>query len=212
MFFKNREDAAIKLAAKLTEYKNESDAIILGLPRGGVPIAAKIAEILSLPFDIIITKKLTDPLNPELAFGAVTQEGTPILDTKIIETYQISENYIQKEIEKVFKEIQRRLKEYRKNKPPLNLNNKTAIIVDDGIATGSTIKAAIESAKNQNAKKIIVAVPVAPPEIIDELKKNVDEIICLEAPKFFSAVGQFYESFPQLEDAQVIEILEKSPK
>ncbi len=212
MFFKNRDDAAIKLAAKLTEYKNKPNAIILGLPRGGVPIAAKIAEILNLPFDIIITKKLKDPLNPELAFGAVTQEGMPVLDKKIIKTYQISENYIQKEIEKVFKEIQRRLKEYRKNKPPLNLDNKIAIIVDDGIATGSTMKAAIKSAKNQNAKKIIVAVPVAPPEIIDELKKNVDEIICLETPKHFSAVGQFYESFPQLEDAQVVEILEKSPK
>ncbi|MBD3231524.1 phosphoribosyltransferase [Candidatus Dependentiae bacterium] len=205
--FKNREEAAKELATKLKDYKNKSNTIIIGLPRGGIPIAAIISKEFNIPFDIVVTKKLKDPINSELAFGAITQDGTPILDYKIIQMYQIKQDYIQKEIKNEFQEIQRRLKKYRKNKPPLNVKNKIVIIVDDGIATGATMKAAIETIRKQSPSKIIIAIPVAPTEVIDELKNKVDKIICIKQSANFFAVGQFYKQFPQLEDVEILKIL-----
>ena len=207
--FKNREEAGKELAKKLKIYKNTPLGIVIGLPRGGVIVAAEVAKSLNLPLNIIISKKLSAPFSPELAIGAITQDGKIILDNKIINMYGITDDYIQEEKERKEKEILQRLNLYQKDLPPLALENKTVIIVDDGIATGATVKAVINFVKSKNAKKIIIAVPVAPPEIIDEIKKNVDEVIVLEIPNNFLGIGQFYQDFAQTNDRQVIELLKK---
>ncbi len=209
MIFQDRTQAGSKLAEKLKPYQNSPDAIIIGLPRGGVVVAYQIAQELNLPLDIIVTRKIGAPGFEELAIGAITEEGKAVLDYKIIKTMEVEGDYIKSEIEKEKKEAQRRLKTYRGNRPPLDLKNKIAIIVDDGIATGATIKAAIKSATGKGAKQVIVAVPVAPRDVIDSLKKETYKIICLEKPPTFYGISMFYKEFAQTEDKEVIQLMEK---
>ena len=209
MIFENRIEAGKLLSEKLIKYKNNKDTIVIGLPRGGVVTAYQISKELNLPLDIIITRKIGAPHNPELAIGAITQDGQIIIDKKIVEMTKVDKKYINQiaKIETI--EAQRRLKLYRGKRTPLNLKKKTILLADDGIATGNTIKAAIEYAKKIGVKKIILAIPVAPQEEIKELQKEVTEIICLDQPSPFFGIGQFYKNFEQVTDKQVINLMKE---
>jgi predicted phosphoribosyltransferase len=210
MIFHDRADAGQKLALALQKFKNAKNTIILALPRGGVVVGFETAEELNLPLDIIVPRKIGAPDNEEFAIGAITESGEGIFDQEIISTYDISQDYIDKTVAKEKKEAERRLKTYRGDRPSLELKDKTVIIVDDGIATGSTMRAAIKSVKTKQAKKVIVAVPTSAADSAAEIKKEVDEFICLDIPEYFGAVGAFYEVFIQTEDNEVIELLQKS--
>ncbi|MBU1146469.1 phosphoribosyltransferase [Patescibacteria group bacterium] len=207
MLFKNRLEAGEKLAVALDKFKNAKNAIILALPRGGVVVGFEVAQKLNLPLDIIVPRKIGAPANPEFAIGAITEQGVGVFDEMTVGAYGITESYLQNEIKKEKAEAVRRLKLYRSSRPPLDLKNKTAILVDDGLATGLTMRAAIKSVKRMGAEKIIVAIPVTSPEAVELVQKEVDEIIYLEAPAFFGAVGSFYEEFRQTTDEEVIDLL-----
>lgn len=209
MIFTDRKEAGEKLAEKLSAYKNSRDTIIMALPRGGVVIGFEIAKDLHLPLDIVVPRKIGAPYNPELAIGAITEDGQGIFHQEIIEMYGISPTYIAQEIEKEKKEAQRRLKLYRNNLPPTNLQGKTVLLVDDGIATAATIRAAIISVRVKQPSKIIVVTPVISPDSLEKIRKEVDEVIVLDAPYDFRAVGQFYKYFPQTTDEEVINLMKK---
>lgn len=209
VFFKDRQEGGQELIPKLEKYRNNNDTIVLGLPRGGVVTAFEISSALNLPLDIIVPRKISAPGAPELAIGAITEDGELILNESTKE-YKIDPEYLKSAIQTQKKEARRRIKAYRGNRPPLSLKNKIAIIVDDGVATGATIRAAIKSARKSQAKKVIVAVPVISQESFRIIKNEVDEIIFLDAPLFFGAVGAFYKKFSQTEDQEVIELLKKS--
>jgi len=208
MTFKNRQEAGQKLANKLTEYKNQPNVIILALPRGGVVNAFEIAQQLNLPLDLVVPRKIGAPFNEEYAIGAITESGEGIFDQQAIDSLKIEQSYIDKKVTTEKNEAQRRLKTYRQDRPPLDLTNKIVILVDDGIATGLTMRAAIKSIKDKKPKKIIVAVPVSARDSLKTIKKEVDQVICLDAPAFFGAVGAFYEDFSQTEDEEVINLMD----
>ena len=207
MFFEDRIDAGKKLAQKLDKYKNKKDLVIIGLPRGGVPVAKVVAKKLNKPLDIIVTRKIGAPFNKEYAIGAITEKGTPIFNDEAKKATGANEKYIEKEIETEKEEAERRLKKYRDQKNKLDLEEKIALIIDDGIATGFTMRAAIKSAKEKGAKKVIAAVPVTPKESVQEMEELVDEFIYLEEPERFGAIGRFYYNFDQTTDEEVIEAL-----
>lgn len=210
MFFQNRMEAGKKLAQKLISYKNFPNGIIIALPRGGVPVAYQVAEALNLPLDIISPRKIGAPFNPEYAIGAITETGEGIFNEAAITRLNISENYLSNEIKKEQTKAQERLSRYRVGMPPRQLEGKTIFLIDDGLATGLTMKAAIQSLQETGVDKIIVAVPVAPPDTIQEISSKVDALFCLETPPYFEAVGQFYYDFSQTTDEEVIELLSKS--
>lgn len=210
MYFKDRQDAGHQLATKLLKYKNQSNCLVLGLPRGGVVTAAEAATQLHLPLDIICARKVGAPHNPELAIGAVTETGEGYFNQDLIDYLRVTPGFLKTSIEVEKKEAQRRLKIYRQNRLPLVLENKTLILIDDGMATGATMKAAVKSVKASGAAKIIVAVPVSAYETFEEVKQEVDECISLDIPMPFYAVGEFYQDFSQTTDDEVIEILSHS--
>ncbi len=210
MHFKDRADAGKKLAQELAHYHEKPNTIVIGLPRGGVPVAFEIAQKLKLPMDIIVPRKIGSPMQPELALGAVTQEGALVLNKDLMQAHGLSLEDIQPIIEKEKEESQRRLSLYRAGRAPLDVKNKTILLIDDGIATGATMRAAIKSLQLARAGRIVVAVPTAPIDTKNEIDQEVDELICLTAPVFFGGVGQVYENFGQTEDEQVIELMEKS--
>ncbi len=203
---KDRRDAGKKLADKLKSYRGKN-AIVLALPRGGVVVGAEISKILSLPLDIIVTRKISHPSNPEYAIGAVNEEGLTVLNE--FEISSIDKNYLQSEIENQKEEAKRRVKHYRKDKVFPDLRGKLAILVDDGIATGFTMRLAIKAAKKQRPEKIIVATAVAPLDVIEELKREgADKIVLIESShKFLGSVGAYYKEFDQTSDKEVVELL-----
>jgi len=180
---------------------------VLGLPRGGVIVASEVAKALVLPLDVVVARKVGAPDNPEFAIGAVSEEGEGVFDPEIIALYNISQEYIDKEIKKGKEEASRRLKKFHGDRVPLNLFGKTAILVDDGVATGSTMQAAILLAKTKGAKKIIVAVPVIAQDSLKLIREEVDESVYLDAPMLFGADGQFYKMFSQTTDEEVVDLL-----
>ncbi len=210
-YFADRVDAGKRLASALENFAGKN-MIVLAIPRGGVVVGYEIAKTLSLPLDVIIPHKIGAPNNPELAIGAMTEDGTIILDNNLIAYIGVSDDYIREESMQQKREIERRLKFYRQNEPYPNLQNRDIIIVDDGIATGSTMKAALASVKNRGAKTVIVAVPVGPPSTIKELKKQADRVVCLYTPEYFQAIGQFYDNFSQTTDEEVIQLLRENKK
>lgn len=210
--FRDRRDAGEQLADLLTKYKNAKNTLILGLPRGGVVTAYAVAEKLGLPLDVTCPRKIGAPFNPELAIGAITETGEGVFNTELIEQLGIPYSYIAKEIEKEKQVAQRRLTAFRKGFPPRALKGKTVILIDDGLATGATMKAAIESVRKENAESIVVAVPVSPEDTVQEIEQLADEVIYIDTPPFFQAVGQFYENFAQTEDEEVIELLQAAKK
>ncbi|MFP4095908.1 MAG: phosphoribosyltransferase [Cyclobacteriaceae bacterium] len=206
MRFEDREDAARQLAQELKHYKS-TDSIVLGIPRGGVPMAYYIAEELDLPLDVVLAKKLGHPDNPELAIGAISLEGA-----SISEKYHVSQAYIDSEIERVREELKRRRKEFTGDGQRIPLKNKHVILTDDGIATGRTVQATVELLKNAGARKITIAVPVTSPHAEQMLRREADEFITLYAPENFRAVGQYYENYEQTSDEEVSDLLHKAQK
>lgn len=207
MFFDRRE-AGERLVERLLSFAGK-DVIVLAIPRGGVLVGDEVAKHLGATLDVVIPRKIGAPGNPELAIGAVVDKDKVILNEELVEALRVPDEYIIEEVEKELKEITRRREKYSGKKEPLNLKDKTVIIVDDGLATGYTAIAAIRAIKKDEPKKIILAVPVAPTETYERLKEEVDEIICLNTPSLFFAVGQFYTDFSQVSDEDVVAILSK---
>jgi len=205
-YFSNRVDAGKRLAYELRDFKNKK-AIVLAIPRGGVVVGYEIAKSLNLPLDVIIPHKIGAPDNPELAIGAMTDDGTVILDESLVSYLSVPREYVKAESERQKSEIERRLKLYRQNRVYPSLENLDVILVDDGIATGSTMKAALASVKKRGAKTVTVAVPVGPPSTIKELKRQADQVVCPYTPEYFAAIGQFYGNFEQTSDEEVIRLL-----
>lgn len=204
LVFKNREDAAEKLAKKLEGFRDENP-IILAIPRGGVITGDVIAKALGAKLDILVSRKIGAPNNPELAIGAVMHDGSFFPNSELIQMLQIPQYYIDEEIQSQLKEIERRLVKFRGSKN-YDLKGKTVILVDDGIATGATIFVAIQWIKKQNPKRLVVAVPVGPQDTLERLKQIV-EVVVLESPYSFGAVGEFYDVFDQVEDYTVATIM-----
>jgi putative phosphoribosyl transferase len=199
--FKDREDAGVLLAEKLREYEN-TNSIILAIPRGGVPVGYVISQKLNLPLDIILSKKIPHPYNKELAIGAVT------MDAEIVDYYpNISKNYINSEISRIREVLKKKQKMFIGNYKPLDIEGKNVILVDDGIATGNTVLVSIMSLRKLKPAKIIVAVPVLPYEDLKTFQREADEFVYIEASNYFRGVGAFYEHFEQVDDDSVVEML-----
>ncbi len=208
MIFSDRHEAGLKLAEALKKYANTPQTVVLGLPRGGVVVAYEVAKKLNLPLDIICPRKVGAPFNKELALGAVTDSGTGYFNEEIIDSLGVDQEYLQSEIEKEKLVSAQRMRLYRGSKLPLSLENKTIILVDDGIATGATMKAAIQATKDLGAIKTVVAVPIGPAHTISELFDLADDVVCLGTPTHFMAVGQFYDDFSATEDEEVVTLLQ----
>lgn len=207
MIFKNRQEAGKLLSHKLIPYKTKPDALILGLPRGGVIVAFEVAQALELPLDIICPQKIGAPFNAELALGAITDTGEGFFNRELIDELELPKEYLEESIMRAKNEAREKLQRYRKKKEPIELKDKIVIICDDGLATGATMKASILSVKNKQAKKIVVAVPVGPMDTLNEIHKMADEVICLHSPALFYGVGEFYSDFSQTSDQQVLDCL-----
>jgi len=210
--FRDRVDAGKKLAERLiSDFKGKPDTVVIGLPRGGVVLADEVATALELPLDIVVPRKIGAPMNPELAVGAITEDGEVQLDEEVLKYLGIDHSELSDIIEQERIESARRVKVYRGDRPPLNkvIEKKTAIIVDDGIATGATVKAAIKSLRSRKAKSIVVAVPVGAASTMIDIQKLADLVITLETPYNFRAVGQFYKYFNQTSDEEVIHLMKK---
>lgn len=207
MIFENRQNAGKLLAESLKQFKGAQSTLVVGLPRGGVVVAHKIATLLGLPLDIVCPRKIGAPHNPELAIGAVTETGEGVFDERLIAYLKVTPLYIQQKVSEEAKVAQRRLQLFRKGMLPRDFKEKTVIIVDDGLATGSTMKAAIKSIKSEGAKEIVIAVPVAPAETLQEMALLANRVYCISTPPFFEAVGQFYREFDQTSDEEVVELM-----
>jgi putative phosphoribosyl transferase len=211
--FKNRMQAGQLLAQKLVVEvaQKKNHFVVLGIPRGGVVVAKEVAKVLPCLLDVIVVKKISAPHQEELAIGAVGEtEGSKYLDERLVQDLRVDEEYLGKEIEEKKKEIRRRESLFRQGKPALDLKDKTVIIVDDGAATGATVIAACREVWNQEAKGVIVALPVIARDTLKKLEKEADKVIFIEAPRMFFAVGQFYQEFSQVEDEEVIQLLASS--
>ena len=207
MIFKDRTDAGKQLAEKLVPYRDKADLIVLGLPRGGVTVAYEIAGALNCPLDILIVRKIGFPGNPELAAGAISETGTVVLNEDIVAAYGVSRAYLDRETARQKEEIARRITLYRGGKGVPPLAGKTVILVDDGVATGATAKAAISTLKQEKIAKLVAALPVASQEAEREIAPTVDEWVCLQTPAGFMAVGNYYYDFTQVEDDDVVAML-----
>ncbi|MDJ0536011.1 MAG: phosphoribosyltransferase [Xenococcaceae cyanobacterium MO_207.B15] len=210
-YFRSRFEAGRLLARTLKpNYANNPDVLVLGLPRGGVPVAYQIAKLLHAPLDICVVRKLGLPGRKEVAMGAIASPEIMELDEGLIAELKISEKALKEVIVRELQELQRRERVYRGSRPAPNLSNRTIILVDDGVATGNTLKAAISIIKQQQPKEIVVAVPVAPPDIYEQLEAEVEKVVCLAAPEPFHAVSLWYEDFSPTTDEQVCMLLEQN--
>ena len=207
--FQNRSEAGQLLGERLG-YLTPERPIVLGLPRGGVPVAFEVAQALASPLDVLVVRKLGVPFQPELAFGAIGEDDTQVLNTQLVQLLGLSRDTIAEVARRERAELIRRAELYRGNRIALALIGRTVAIVDDGLATGATARVAVEVARARGAKRIIIAVPVSPREAIAELKLLTDEVICLHVPTQFQAVGEWYEDFDQITDDEVTSLLRKS--
>jgi len=205
--FHDRREAGQLLARQLTQFKGREDVIALGLPLGGVPVAFEIARELKAPLDVFVVRKLGVPWQPELAMGAIAGKGTEVLNGDVITAYNIPPHVIHAVAEREGLELRRRLQQYRGDRPFPDLSGRTVILVDDGLATGSSMRAAINALKQERPKAIVVAVPVAAAETCQELRGEVDAVVCLFTPTDFAAVGRWYEDFSQTTDEEVHDLL-----
>jgi putative phosphoribosyl transferase len=206
--FADRVDAGRQLAGRLTHLKDEAP-IVLGLPRGGVVVAAQVADALGAPLDVLVVRKLGAPFQPELAIGAIIDGDPPqkALNDDLIRALGVDEMYIEQESAAQLEEARRRQTAYRRGRDAVDITGRTVIVVDDGVATGATVNAALIALKQTHARRLVLAVPVAPPDTIARLRERVDELVCLSAPAAFRAVGQFYRLFDQTTDEEVIALL-----
>lgn len=205
--FSDRVEAGRRLAEALKGYEGR-EVVVLAIPRGGVVVGYQVARRLGAPLDIIAPRKIGAPYNPELAIGAVAEDGTIILDEGLVRRLGVTESYIGEESERQREEIRRRLRLYRGEAPYPDLKGRVVILVDDGVATGSTAKAALASIRRRGPEEVVVAVPVAPPSTARELEGEADRVVCLYTPEPFYAIGQFYRDFSQTSDEEVVRLLE----
>ena len=209
MTFKDRRDAGRQLAARLLAYRDQQP-LVLALPRGGVPVGYEIAVALDAPLDIMVVRKLGAPGQPELGIGAVVDGDHPqsVLNEEVINTLDVPDGYLQRQMALELQEIRRRQERYRGGRPPTPVTDRTVIVVDDGIATGGSMRAALRGVRRAHPRRLILAVPVAPPETIAALQNEAETVVCLISPVLFHAVGQFYDNFTQTTDEEVIELLD----
>lgn len=205
--FRNRVEAGKRLGEALKDLKG-SDLIVLGIPRGGVVVANEVANALGAPLDVIVTRKISPPGEPEYALGAVTQEGEVMLDRQAAETLGADRDYLDSEIARKREEVRERTLKFRGDVSFPSLAGKVVVVVDDGIATGSSVEAAVMSIKKRKPKEVVIAVPVAPSDAVEALADGGDRVVCLETPRFFFAIGEFYRDFEQVSDEEVRRILD----
>ena len=210
MIYRDRTDAGKRLATLLTAYAKRPDVLVLALPRGGVPVAFEVARALRAPLDIFLVRKLGAPGQKELAMGAIATGGVRVLNEDVVEYLHIPDNVIDEIAADELQELERREHAYRGNRPVPDVRGKTVILVDDGLATGSTMRAAAAALRQQKPARIIIAVPVSAPQTCDEYRMGVDEIVCDVTPEPFHAVGQWYKDFSQTTDEEVSNLLEKA--
>lgn len=207
MLFKDRRDAGKQLVPKLAKYKDSKDVIVLGLARGGVVTAYEVASGLNVPLNVVVVRKIGAPGNEELALGAIAEHGEGIFNDQLISVLGISSEDLELEVERQKKILKVRVDLYRGSSPAPVLKGKTVILVDDGIATGASMRVAVKSVRDAGAAKVVLAVPVAAPDSLRKIEKEVDEVVCLSTPVFFEAVGGFYRAFEQTSDEEVIHLL-----
>ena len=212
MTFRDRSDAGRRLAGALSAYRGRN-AVVLALPRGGVPVAAEVAEALDAPLDLILVRKIGVPTQPELAMGAVVDGVAPIIvrNQEVIELSGTTADEFDAVCARELAEIERRRKLYLGERTRAPITGQVVIVVDDGIATGATTRAALKAIRNRQPKELVLAVPVAPPDTIERLRGEVDALICLETPELFGAIGYFYRDFRQVSDEEVVQILKRFP-
>jgi putative phosphoribosyl transferase len=208
VIFSDRSEAGARLAEALGHLADEQ-VVVLGVPRGGVEVAAEVARLRRWPLDIVVPRKVGAPFNPELGLGAIAP-GVRVLDEGMLRTLNVDRDYLENEIASQEEEIRRRTEAYRKGRPSVDLQGKFAVIVDDGVATGGTAAAAVRWARAQGATRVVLAIPVAPKEAVAKLSKEADEVVCLATPEPFFAVGQWYERFAQTSDEEVVDLLKRS--
>jgi putative phosphoribosyl transferase len=212
MVFRDRAEAGRVLATKLTGFAGRGDVVVLALPRGGAVVGYEVAQALNAPLDVFVVRKLGTPGQPELAMGAIASGGVIALNPDVVHALNIPDEVIRHVAAREQQEVERREREYRGNRPPLPLPHQVIILVDDGLATGSTMRAAVTAVRDRDPAAIVVAAPVAAASTCGELRSEseVDHVICLVTPEHFQAVGQWYEEFPQISDEEVRELLERS--
>jgi len=210
MIFANRVEAGRELAWKLTKYAGRDDVTVLGAPRGGVPVAFEVAKALGVSLDIFVVRKLGVPGHEELAFGAIASGGIRIINRSTVDALGLTDREVEQVTEAEEKELRRRELEYRHGRPQLNANGRTVILVDDGIATGASVLAAIHALREMKPAAIVVATPVAPRTTCERLRREADDLVCAETPEPFYGVGQFYDDFSQVSDEEVTELLDRA--
>lgn len=208
--FPNRAEAGRVLGQKLSKYAGREDVIVLGLPRGGVPVAYEVARALRVPLDVFIVRKLGVPGFEELAVGAIASGGVRVLNEEVANALPNRDQIIEAVTQRETAELERREREYRDGRPAPELAGKMVILIDDGLATGATMRAAVRALRQRGAARIVVAVPVGPPETCKEFEDEADEVVCASSPEFFQAVGQYYEDFSQTSDDEVRELLARA--
>jgi len=212
MIFRNRQEAGQRLAAHLGKYANRQDAIVLGVPRGGVPIAFEVARALNLPLNVFVLRKLGVPGHEEFAFGAIGSGGVRVLDREVVEALGLSILMIEAVTQVERAELARREQIYRGGRRPLDVRGQTVILVDDGIATGASVTAGVRALRQMQPAAIVIAAPVVPLAAVNRLRREVDDVVCAEIPETFFGVGQFYDDFSQVSDAEVNELLKTSSR
>jgi predicted phosphoribosyltransferase len=210
MLFQDRADAGRQLAAKLSRYAGRSDVLVLALPRGGVPVAYEVAQALHAPLDVFLVRKLGLPGHEELAMGAIATGGVRVLNDEVVRALRVPEEVIDQVTAEEQRELERREREYRSDRPPPDVRGRIVILVDDGLATGSTMRAAVAALRQQGPARIVVAVPIGAPETCAKLRDEADEAVCARTPEPFYAVGLWYEDFSQTSDDEVRELLDRA--
>jgi predicted phosphoribosyltransferase len=209
--YRDRHHAGAELALRLAHLKGRHDVVVLALPRGGVPVAYEVSRAIGAPLDVFLVRKLGLPGHRELAMGAIASGGVRVLNEQVVGWYRVPQSAIDAVAREEQEELERREREYRAGRVPVNLEGRTVVLVDDGLATGSTMKAAVEAVRAHRPAGIIVAVPVGSPDTCHEFADIADEIVCARAPPYFSAVGQWYRDFSQTTDDEVRELLHEAP-
>ncbi len=210
MYFRDRADAGRQLAAKLNHYAGRTDVVILALPRGGVPVAFEVARALRAELDVFLVRKLGVPGYEELAMGAVASGGVRVLNADVVDPLGIPEHLIESVAAREQRELERRERVYRAGSPPPEVRERTVILVDDGLATGSTMRAASVALRQRQPERVVVAVPISSPQTCDAIRAEVDEIVCTITPEPFYAVGIWYEDFSQITDDEVRDLLRRA--
>jgi predicted phosphoribosyltransferase len=208
--FRNRRVAGQKLGEKLAAYRDREDAIVLGLARGGLPVAFEVAKSLGVPMDVFLVRKLGVPGREELAMGAIASGGIRVVNDDVVRSLGVSDEDIEEVAEREQKELQRREEAYRGDRPSPRLEGRTVILVDDGMATGASMKSAVEAVKEAGPKAVVVAIPTAAPQTVEAISEHVDDVVCLITPQPFMAVGTWYDDFSQTTDEEVKDYLDRA--